>query len=386
MAYSSDEIIEKEKRFLIQFYRRFNVVFKKGKGCWLYDINGKKYLDLVAGIAVASIGHCHPYFIERVCNQIQNLIHVSNLYYTIPQVELAEKLSEISKMDKFFFCNSGTEAVEASLKISRKFTGKKKFIAFTGSFHGRTFGSLSVTYKEVFRKPFEPLLEHVTFVKFNDVEDLEKKIDNDVAAVILEPVQGEAGVYPANTDFIKAIFDLKSKYEFLIIFDEVQTGFGRTGKWFAKDHFDVHPDIIAMAKAMGGGFPIGCVGVTDEVARKLEVSEHASTFGGNPLACTAALATIEIIENENLIKNSEKMGEYFRSKLKKLKFKNVRGLGLMIGATVNNAKEIVLNALNKGVLINNTSETDLRFVPPLIIKKDEINFAINVIKDILQEI
>ncbi len=369
---------ERESKVLIPFYRRQKVVFVRGEGCWLYDAEGKKYLDLVAGIATVSIGHSHPLFIERVREQLQRLVHVSNLFYTIPQIELAEKLKEITGLDKFFFCNSGAEAVEASLKIARKVTGRKKFVAFTGAFHGRTMGALSVTWKEKFRKPFEPLIQPVEFAKFNDVHDLEKKVDDDTAAVIVEPVQGEAGVYPAEKEFIKAIFDERDEHGFVVIFDEVQTGFGRTGRWFAKEHFGVQPDIMTMAKAMGSGFPIGGVGVKNEIAEKLEATEHASTFGGNPLACTASLATIEVIEREKLIENSAEMGEYFRGKLEEIGL-NARGLGLMIGVEVPNAFEIVPKALERGLVINATSENTLRFVPPLIIGKREIDFAIEIL-------
>lgn len=369
---------ERESKVLIPFYKRQRVIFVRGEGCWLYDAEGKKYLDLVAGIAAVSIGHSHPYFIERVREQLERLVHVSNLFYTIPQIELAEKLKEITGLDKFFFCNSGAEAVEASLKIARKVTGRNKLVAFTGAFHGRTMGALSVTWKEKFRKPFEPLIQPVEFAKFNDVHDLEKRVDDDTAAVIVEPVQGEAGVYPAKKEFIKAIFEEKDEHGFVVIFDEVQTGFGRTGRWFAKEHFGVQPDIMVMAKAMGSGFPIGGVGVKEEIAEKLEATEHASTFGGNPLACTASLATIEVIEREKLVENSARMGGYFRDKLEEVGLK-ARGLGLMIGVEISNAFEIVSKALEKGLIVNATSESTLRLVPPLIIRKEEVNFAIEIL-------
>ncbi len=373
--------IEREKRVLIQLYSRQEVVFDRGEGCYLYDVNGNRYLDLVAGIATVSIGHCNKEFVERVKVQLEKLIHTSNLYYTIPQIELAEKLKDISGMDRFFFCNSGAESVEAALKFARKVTGRKKFVAFTGSFHGRTMGALSVTHKERFRKPFEPLVQPVAFAKFNDVSDVEKCVDDETAAVILEPIQGEAGVYPAKEEFIKAIFELRERYNFLVIFDEVQTGFGRTGKWFAKDHFGVKPDIMTMAKAMGSGIPIGCTAVSEEVAEKLEAGDHASTFGGNPLACTAAIATIEVIEKHKLIESAAKMGEYFRKKLSEI-FSDVRGMGLMIGCYAADARRIVAECLKRGVLVNATSDDTLRFVPPLIIGKEEIDFAIEVLKQV----
>jgi len=379
-----NEWFEREKAVHIQFYRRQPVVFVKGEGCWLYDINGKKYLDMVAGIATVAIGHCHPKFISRVSEQLKNLVHVSNLYYTTPQIELAEKLKEITGMDRFFFCNSGTEAVEASLKIARKVTGKKKFVAFSNSFHGRTMGALSVTWKEKFRKPFEPLIQPVQFAKYNSIEDLEKKVDGSTAAIILELVQGEAGIYPAGREFVKEIFRLRDEYSFLVIFDEIQTGFGRTGKWFAKEYYGIKPDIMTMAKAMGSGFPIGGVGVSKEVAEHLEAGEHASTFGGNPLACVASLATIETMEEEKLVENSERTGKYLRERLEELDgVKEVRGMGLMIGAGVENAFSVVSKCLEKGLLVNAPAENTLRFVPPLVIGKDEVDFAVNVLSSLI---
>ncbi len=367
--------IEREKAVHIQFYRRLPVVFERGKGCWLYDVDGNSYLDLVAGIAVCVLGHCHPEVVERIKAQAEKLMHTSNLYYTTPQIELAEKLQKISGMDRFFFCNSGAEAVEASLKVARKVTGKKKFVAFTGSFHGRTMGALSVTWKEVFRKPFMPLIEPVVFSKFNDVEELRKNVDSETAAIIVEPIQGEGGINPANEDFLNEIFELKEKFNFLVIFDEVQTGFGRTGRWFAKDHFGLRPDVIAMAKGMGSGFPIGGIGVTESVAEKLGPGEHASTFGGNPLACSASLATLEVIERENLVENAEKTGRYFKERLHEL-FGNARGMGLMLAVDCENAFDVVRRALENRLLVNATSENTLRFVPPLIIGKDEVDEAI----------
>ena len=369
------EVFELEKELLIPFFKRQKVVFVKGEGCWLYDENGKKYLDLVAGIACVSIGHSNKYFVERVKEQLEKLIHVSNLYYTLPQLELAKKLRKVSGMDKFFFCNSGTEAVEAAIKLARKATGRKKLVSFTGNFHGRTMGALSLTWKEKFRKPFEPLIGEVVFAEFNNIEDLKRKVSEDVAAVFVEAIQGESGVYPAKEEFIQEIFELKEKYEFLVVFDEVQTGFGRTGEWFAKDLYNVEPDIIAMAKGIANGFPIGAVGVKDYVAEKVEAGDHGATFGGNPLACTAATATIEYIEKNGLVENSRKMGKLFREKLSELGFE-AEGFGLMIGFDKERAFDFVSSMLGKGVLINATSESRVRIVPPLVISKEEVEFAI----------
>ncbi|MFP3909475.1 MAG: aspartate aminotransferase family protein [Archaeoglobaceae archaeon] len=372
---------ERESKRLIQFYGRKKVVFEKGSGCWLYDSEGNKYLDMIAGIATVAVGHSHPEYVERVAEQLNHLVHVSNLYYTIPQIQLAEKLSEITGMDRFFFCNSGTEAIEGALKIARKTSGKKNFTAFTGSFHGRTMGALSVTHKEKFRKPFQPLMD-AEFAQFNDA-NLSDKVDDDTAAVIVEPVQGEAGVYPAEKDFIKEIFELRDEYGFVVIFDEVQTGFGRTGKWFGKDHYGFRPDIMTMAKGMGSGFPIGGVGVTDEVASRLEAGEHASTFGGGPLACTASLATIDIIEKGKMVQNSKETGAYLRKRLEELdKIESTRGYGLMIGANISEASQLVEKALQKGLVLNNTSEESLRLVPPLVITKEEVDHCVEIMNSL----
>ncbi len=375
--------IEKERVLIPQVYKRQKVVFERGEGCYLFDVNGKKYLDLVSGIACVSIGYSHPEFVQKVYEQLKKLVHVSNLFYTIPQIELAEKLRMITGMDRFFFCNSGTEAIEASLKFARKASGKKNFVAFKNAFHGRTMGALSVTYKEKFKKPFEPLLRDVEFANYNDVADLEKKVDSRTCAVILELIQGEAGVFPAEKDFVKAIFELKEKHGFLVIFDEVQTGFGRTGKWFAKEHYGFQPDIMAMAKAMGSGFPIGCCAIKEEIAQKLERGDHGSTFGGNPLACTASLATIEIIEKYRLVENAEKVGNYFMKRLSEL-FEEVRGKGLMIGVKASNADKIVEKALDFGLVLNATSEENLRIVPPLVISEKEVEIAIEKLEAVLK--
>ena len=369
--------VEREKKHILQTYTRQPVVIERGEGCYVYDVDGKRYLDLVAGIATVSIGHSNKYLIERLRAQMEKLIHISNLYYTTPQIQLAEKLSEITKMDMFFFCNSGTEAVEAALKFARKATGRKKFVSFTGDFHGRTMGALSVTHKEKYRKPFAPLVEPVEFAEYNSVDDLEKKVDDETAAVVIELVQGEAGVYPAEREFVKALEEMREKHGFLIIVDEVQTGFGRTGRWFAKEHYGIKPDLMTMAKAMGSGFPIGCCAVSGEVAEKIEAGDHGSTFGGNPLACTAALATIEFIEKENLVENSDEVGKYFVRLLKEY-FESVRGMGLMIGFDVEDAVGFVRKCLEKGLLVNNTSEKTVRLVPPLTLSREEVDLAVEI--------
>ncbi|NOY11106.1 MAG: aspartate aminotransferase family protein [Archaeoglobi archaeon] len=376
------EWIEREGKVFMQFFNRYPIVVERGEGCWLYDEDGKKYLDLIAGIACVSVGHGNEFVASRIAEQARKLMHVSNLFYTKPQVELAEKLREITSLDRFFFTNSGTESVEAALKIARRATGRKKFVAFTNGFHGRTMGALSVTWKEKFRKPFEPLVGPVSFAEFNSIESLEKAADRDTAAVILEPVQGEAGVFPADEDFVRRIFELRDELGFLVIFDEVQTGFGRTGEWFAKDIYNATPDIMTMAKAMGNGFPVGAVAVSEDVHMKIEKGDHGSTFGGNPLACEAALATIEYIEQNNLLENARRMGELFMNGLKDLDFvEDVRGFGLMIGVNVGDAKGLSQHLMSRGVLVNATSERDVRIIPPLTIGEEEVSFALSAFRE-----
>ncbi|WP_456477980.1 aspartate aminotransferase family protein [Geoglobus ahangari] len=376
------EWIEREGKVFMQFFNRYPIVVERGEGCWLYDEDGKRYLDLIAGIACVSVGHGNEFVASRIAEQARKLMHVSNLFYTKPQVELAEKLREITSLDRFFFTNSGTESVEAALKIARRATGRKKFVAFTNGFHGRTMGALSVTWKEKFRKPFEPLVGPVSFAEINSIESLEKAADRDTAAVILEPVQGEAGVFPADRDFVRRIFELRDELGFLVIFDEVQTGFGRTGEWFAKDIYNATPDIMTMAKAMGNGFPVGAVAVSEDVHMKIEKGDHGSTFGGNPLACEAALATIEYIEQNNLLENARRMGEMFMNGLKGLDFvEDVRGFGLMIGVSVGDAKGLSQHLMSRGVLVNATSERDVRILPPLTIREEEVSFALSAFKE-----
>ncbi len=376
-----NEWFEREKKVYIQFFNRYPLLIEHGKGCWLYDSEGKKYLDLIAGIACVSVGHGNEYVNAKIKEQLDRLTHVSNLFYTTPQIELAEKLAKLTGLDRFFFTNSGTESVEGALKIARRVTGRKKFVSFVNDFHGRTMGALSVTWKEKFRKPFEPLINPVEFAEFNSIESLENSVDNETSAVILELIQGEAGVYPAQKDFVKRIFELKEEFGFLVIFDEIQTGFGRTGKWFAKDIYGFQPDIITLAKSMGNGFPVGAIGISEDIHDKIEKGDHGSTFGGNPLACVASLATIEYIEKNNLIENSRKMGEKFRKGLEKLEFvADIRGHGLMIGVNVGNAKAFHQHLMENRVLVNATSEKDIRIIPPLTISGNEVDFALSVME------
>jgi acetylornithine aminotransferase apoenzyme (EC 2.6.1.11) len=380
-----EEVFKKESRYIFQTYTRQPIVIVSGEGARVWDINGKEYIDCVAGIAVNGVGHRNPIVVRRIKKQLDRLMHVSNLYYTDVQVDAAEKIVERSGMDKVFFCNSGTESVEAALKLAKKHTGKRKFISTINSFHGRTIGSVSVTHKETFRKPFEPLLKAVRFVEYGDSSKIEDEIDEDTAAVILEPIQGEAGINVPPEGYLREVRKICDEKDVLLIIDEVQTGFGRTGRWFAFQHEEIEPDIVTMGKGIGGGFPVGAMAAKDEIAKSFGRGDHGSTFGGNPLACSAILGVIEAMERGEMIKRSEENGIYFRERLNILKknvsfIEEVRGKGLMIGVSVNeDANEIVDRARERGVLINATSDKVLRLVPPFVIERNEIDSAVSVI-------
>ncbi|BDC35655.1 acetylornithine transaminase [Candidatus Methanoliparum sp. LAM-1] len=380
------DIFERETKYIFHTYDRQPVVITKGKGSKVWDINGKEYIDCVGGIAVCGVGHRNPFVVKRIKDQLDRLMHISNLYYTDISVDAAEKIAEISGMDKVFFCNSGTEAIEAALKLAIKHTSKNKFIAMKNAFHGRTIGALSVTYKEKFKKPFESFLTDACFVNYGDVSKIEEEIDEDTAAIILEPIQGESGVIVPPDGYLRAVREVCDKNDLLLIVDEVQTGFGRTGRWFAFQHEGIMPDIITMAKGMGGGFPVGAMAAKNDVA-DFEPGDHGTTFGGNPLACSAVLGVIEAINKDNLIEKSEKDGRYFKEKLIKLKkdvdfIDDVRGKGMMIGLSLNkDANALVSSVLNKGALINATSDKIIRLVPPFVITRDEIDRVVSYIAD-----
>ncbi len=385
MQLNYDEIVRKYEKYIFQTYTRQPLAIKSARGAVVTDVNGKEYIDCVAGIAVNNVGHCHPSVVNAIKRQAERLIHVSNLYYTQNQADLAEELTGLTGMDRVFFCNSGAEAVEGALKLARKASGKKEFIATENAFHGRTRGALSVTHKEKYRKPFEPLAPAV-FVPYNDTGAIRAAIDENTAGVILEPIQGEGGVIIPSDDYLKEVRKLCDETGTLLILDEVQTGFGRTGKWFAKEHSGVKPDIMTTAKAMGGGFPMGAMLAREEIAANFGRGDHASTFGGNALACAAALANIDVIKKEGLVKRSEELGNYLIKKLESLNrdyVKEIRGRGLMIGMELSiKCDDIVNKAREKGVLLNCTSESVLRFVPPLTITKEQLDKAVSVLDEI----
>ncbi len=385
MALNYDDIVGKFDKYIFNTYTRQPIAIKKAYGAVVTDVNGKEYIDCVAGIAVNNVGHCHPAVVEAIKQQAEELIHVSNLYYTEQQGLLAEELVNLTEMDRVFFCNSGTEAVEGALKLARKATGKKEFIAAEHAFHGRTRGALSVTHKEKYRKPFEPLAPAV-FVPYNDADAIRAAITEDTAGVILEPVQGEAGVIIPSDGYLREVREICDETGTLLILDEVQTGFGRTGKWFAREHSGIEPDIMTLAKAMGGGFPMGAMLAREDVAANFGRGDHASTFGGNALSCAAALANIEVIKKEKLVARSGELGVYLMKKLKALDkdyVKEIRGKGLMVGMELSiKCEDIVKRSRELGVLLNCTSESVLRFVPPLTITREQLDAVVGVIDEI----
>ncbi|NLB00550.1 MAG: acetylornithine/succinylornithine family transaminase [Methanomicrobiales archaeon] len=357
--------------YMPAFSRTMKIV--RGAGSRVWDDQGHEYIDCVAGIAVASTGHCHPAVVKAICDQAHELIHCSNLYYVPNQAELAEKLVGISGLSKVFFSNSGAEASDGAIKLARVRTGRKKFVAFTHGFHGRTCGSLAVTHKPAIREPFEPLSIPCTFVDYGDLDALAGAVDKDTAGVFLEPIQGEAGVLMPPDDFLKGIREICDDTGALMIVDEVQTGMGRTGKWFAFQYSGVTPDIVTTAKGLASGFPIGALIAREGLEFKR--SEHGSTFAGGPLACAAALATIGVIEG--VLPDVVRKGERF---MKGLSRHNPRGRGLIIGMSVGDrCPEVQQACAENGVLVNCAADGNLRLIPPLVITDEEIDTAVDVI-------
>jgi len=379
-------IVELERESVIQTYTRQPILLVRGSGAKVWDAEGREYLDFVAGVAVNTVGHCHPAVVEAITRQAKDLIHTSNLYYTENQVFLAEELKTLTGMDRAFYCNSGAESVEAALKLARRATGRSEIVAAVHSFHGRTLGSLGATHKPVYREPFRPLLE-ADFVPFDDSEALKSAVSKETSALILEPVQGEGGVNVPDPGYLRAARQICDDCGALLILDEVQTGFGRTGKWFGKEHSGIMPDAMTLAKGIAGGLPMGAMLAAESVTDVFQKGDHASTFGGGPLVSAAALATIGAIKREKLVERSEQMGAYLRSRLvEEIDALEVRGLGLMVGVELEaSCPEIVNRARERGVLLNATSEHVLRMVPPLVVGKEEIDCVVKVLGEILEE-
>ncbi len=375
---------------LANTYNRLDVKFVKGEGCFLFDENGDKFLDFTSGIAVCCLGHSHKKFNEAVKQQVDRLIHTSNLYRILPQEELAKKIVEKSFADEVFFCNSGAEANEGAIKLAKKFgksisSNKIKILAFENSFHGRTVGALSITGQEKYRKDFLPLLPEVVFAKFNDIEDVKNKLNENFCAVFVELIQGEGGVNEINKDFLVELKKLCEKYKVMLVFDEVQTGIGRVGKLFCYEVYGVEPDVMILAKALGNGVPIGAVAGKKEFMKFFTPGSHASTFGGNFLASTAGCAVLDIIEKENLLENVEKMGKYLVENLKKIPWiKKIKGIGLLIGIESKNINSIELSKklFEKKILTVPAGENVLRLLPPLIVTEKEIDILISTLLEI----
>ncbi len=390
---TTQETIELFDKYVIANYGRLPRVIVRGEGCYLYDAEGNKILDMFPGWAVSALGHCHPKVVAALRKQAGELLHIDNTFYSEPQGQLAKLLSERAFGGKCFFCNSGAEANEAAMKLARLYTAKEKykFITAEGSFHGRTFATVTATAQPKYHEGFLPLLPGFAYVPFNDVAALESAFSDEVAAVMVEPIQGEGGINVATEEFLQAIRRLCDENGAVMILDEVQTGIGRTGKWFAYQHFDVEPDIITMAKALGGGVAIGAMMAKAELAAVLTPGKHASTFGGNCIACAAGIAVIEAIEEDNLLQNAAELGQYTKDKLLQLKqnhsvIDSVRGIGMMIGVQLTGpGAAIVDKCLEQGLRINCTHDTVLRFMPPMIATKEQIDRAIEILDGVLSE-
>ena len=393
---TGEEIVNLSNSYLMNTYGERVAAFVRGKGTRVWDAEGKEYLDLIAGIAVSTLGHCHPKVVERIVKQAETLIHVSNLYYTLPQIELAKVLVENSFAEKVFFSNSGAEANEVAIKLSRKSDscddgkpGRYEIITMEGSFHGRTLATLTATGQEKIKAGFGPLVSGFKCVPFNDLGAVEKAVGDETIAIMVEPVQGEGGDRVAEKEYIIGLREMCDRRDLLLIFDEVQCGLGRTGKLFAYEHYGITPDIMTLAKPVGGGLPLGVTLATEKVAQVFQPGSHASTFGGNPVACSAGAATLKVILEENLVERAHVLGDYLVNKLCELRRKHpaiidVRGKGLMVGIELSSpCKEIVKQCVLKGVLLNCTAETFIRFLPPLIITEEEIDTGIAVLDEVL---
>jgi len=390
---NTQEVIVLFDKYVIGNYGRLPKVITKGLNNTLWDLDGNEILDMFPGWAVSGIGHCHPKVVQAVQKQAAELLHMDNTFYTLQQGQLARMLSERGFCGKSFFCNSGAEANEAALKLARKHTPREKykFITAEKSFHGRTFATVTATGQPKYHEGFLPLPPGFVYVPYNDIDALHEAFDDEVAAVMVEPIQGEGGVHEATAEYMQTIRDLCDEHGALMILDEVQTGMGRTGRWFGYQHYEVTPDIITLAKSLGGGLAIGAMMARPEIAASLAPGTHASTFGGNPLACAAGIAVIEAIEEDGLIDNTKKMGQYAREKLEQLKQKypvidHIRGKGLMIGIQLTlPGAAIVSECLKKDLRINCTQESVLRFMPSMTVTKEEIDKAVGILDDVLNK-
>jgi len=390
--------IDLADKYMFKTYARFPLTLVRGDGCRVWDEDGKEYLDFVGGIAVCALGHSSPIVSKALEHQSKELVHVSNLYYTRPQTELARLLVENSFADRVFFCNSGAEANEAAIKLARRYANEKfgpqrhLIISMEDSFHGRTMATLSATGQEKVKAGYNPLLEGFTFVPFNDLESLDRALDESVCAVMLEPIQGEGGVVVPDADYLKGVKALCQDREALLIFDEVQVGMGRTGKLFAHEHYGITPDIMTLAKALGNGLPIGAMLAIEELSNAFGAGSHATTFGGTPLVTAVSKAVLTSLLEDGWIDHCGVVGDYFKKRLEELAkkydfIKEVRGQGLILGVEMMRpGAEVVKAMMEKGFLINCTQEKVLRFIPPLIVEKEEIDLLVETLENVLDQL
>jgi acetylornithine aminotransferase/acetylornithine/N-succinyldiaminopimelate aminotransferase len=396
-----NSVMRAESSLLLPTYERNPVMFTHGRGVYLWDSQGKRYLDFLSGIGVNALGYGHPAIQKTLSDQAGKLIHISNLFYHPFQADLAKRLTRLSGLDRAFFCNSGTEAWEGALKLARAYAhaqnhnghkAKWRMIALENSFHGRTFGSLATTGQQKYRAPFAPLMPGVSFVAFNDVADLKRQFDASVCAICMETIQGEGGINPLSQEFLQLARDLSRQSGALLILDEIQCGLGRTGEYFAYQHYGIKPDIVTVAKPLAAGLPLGAILTTNEVAGCMHPGLHGTTFGGGPLSCAVAIEFLK--QMEKLLGQIRRTGDYFISQLQKLSKKhsevtNVRGMGLMLALQLNSgdlAKAVVRELLKQGILINRTHETVLRFLPPYIVEKKHIDQLVEALDSSLQQI
>lgn len=392
-----NKYMEESDEALLPIYNRFPVVFEKGEGVYLYDTDGKKYLDFAAGIAVSSLGYGNVELADAMKKQIDELMHISNLYYNTTCGAAAESLKKASKMDRIFFTNSGAEAIEGALKAARKYaytkkSGRYEIIAMEHSFHGRTMGALSVTGKEAYRAPFEPLIDGVKFAEYNNLDSVKELVNDKTCAVIMETLQGEGGIYPVEAEFLRGVRKICDENDILLILDEIQCGMGRTGSMFAWQAYDVKPDIMAMAKAIGNGVPVGAFALTDKVAEySLAPGDHGTTYGGNPFVCAAVNQVLEIYEKEHIVEHVQEISGYLEEKLEELVqnvscLKERRGKGLIQGLVVTKpVGSVVKAALDEGLVVISAGSDVIRLVPPLIIKKEHVNEMIEKLKKALED-
>lgn len=388
------ETQEIEHKHHLPIYRRYPITLERGKGALVWDYNGNEYLDMLAGIAVNNTGHCHPNVVQAIKDQCEKLIHASNFFYNKPQSGLAKLLSELSGLQRVFFCNSGVEALEASLKIARKFGNKQskkgKIIAVERGFHGRSLAAIALG-KDKYQKGFDPIPSGFKTIPFNDIRALENEINDDTVAFALEPIQGEGGIHEVSGDYLRRARELCDKHNALLIYDEVQCGNGRTGKYFAFEHYGVKPDILATAKGLGGGFPIGAVMTNEKAGHALDYGDHGTTYGGNPLACAASLAAVRTILDDGLMMQAAEKGTYLVKQINEKTgglglVKEIRGKGLMIGVELTiEGKPVVMEMLDNYVIANVTMDTTIRLVPPLVITYEELDRFVKVFVDALKK-